>query len=100
MYLGEWLGVEVDWLKKCHLELASEGIEYSWGHAKLFYRHAQLSKKKGKDNFQNLVADCLSTDEGEAKGCLTPEMVGKFSRRARHYILAYFYMEHDEGRTS
>ena len=66
------------------------------GVVQRIYRRAQLSKKKGKDNFWNLVADCLSTDEGEAKGGLTPEMVRKFSRRARHYILAYFYMEHDE----
>jgi hypothetical protein len=66
------------------------------GVVQKIYRRAQLSKKKGKDNFWNLVADCLSTDEGEAKGGLTPEMVRKFSRRARHYILAYFYMEHDE----
>jgi len=88
MYLGERLRAEVDRSTKCHPELAGEGIEYSWGRAKGIYRRAQLSKKKGKDNFRNLVADCLSTDEGEAKGGLTPEMVRKFSRRARHYILA------------
>ncbi len=29
-------------------------------------------------------------------GGLTKEMVRRFSRRARHYILAYFYIEHEQ----
>jgi hypothetical protein len=37
LYLGEWLGVEVDHLTKCHPEIAGEGIEYSWGGAKSVY---------------------------------------------------------------
>jgi hypothetical protein len=96
MFLGERLGVEVDRSTKSHPELAGEGIEYSWGRAKGVYRRARLCKKKGKENFRQLVADCLSTEEGEGKGGLTREMVRKFSRRARHYILAYFYLEHEE----
>ena len=93
MYLGERLGVEVDRSTKSHPELAGEGIEYSWGRAKSVYRRAKLAQKKGKENFRSLVADCLSTDEGRGMGGLTKEMVRRFSRRARHYVLAYFYIE-------
>ena len=44
-----------------------------------------------------LVEDCLSTEEEEGKGALSLEMIRKFSRRARGYILAYFYLEHEQG---
>jgi hypothetical protein len=96
MYLGEKLGVEVDGSTKCHPEIAGEGIEYTWGRAKGVYRRARLSQKKGKENFRQLVADCLSAEEGEGKGGLIKEMICKFSRWACHYILAYFYLEHEE----
>ena len=43
----------------------------------------------------SLKADCLSTKDEPKKGGLTTEMVRKFSRRARQYILAYFYIEHE-----
>ena len=43
-----------------------------------------------------LVEDCLSTEEEEGKGGLSPEMIRKFYRRARGYILAYFYLEHEQ----
>jgi len=45
--LGKDLGVVVDSTPKYHAELAGEGIEYSWGHAKGVYRRTQLSHKKG-----------------------------------------------------
>jgi len=94
MYLGERLGVEVDRSTKCHPELAGEGIEYTWGRAKGLYRKARLSDKKGKENFRALVQRCLSTEMGAGSGCLTPQMIRKFSRRARCYILTYFWIEH------
>ncbi len=97
MYLGEQLEVEVDHSTKSHPELAGEGIEYSLGHAKIMYRKAKLWQKKGKENFKNLVSACISEEEGEDKGGLTPEMIRHFSRRARHYILAYLYLEHECG---
>jgi len=96
MYLGERLGVDVDRSTKSHPELAGEGIEYTWGRAKGVYRRARLSQKKGKENFRKLVENCLSTQEGEDKGGLTIEMIRKFSRRARRYILAYFNLEHEQ----
>jgi len=35
---------------KTHPELAGEGIEYSWGHAKCYYQSVKLKEKMGKDN--------------------------------------------------
>jgi hypothetical protein len=68
MYLSERLSVEVDRSTKCHPELAGEGIEYTWGHAKGLYRKARLSDKKGKENILALVKRGLSTDEGKIWG--------------------------------
>jgi hypothetical protein len=59
------------------------------------YRRAKLADKKGKENFRRLVADCLSSEQVAGKGALTPEMIRKFSCRARQYILAYFFIEHE-----
>ncbi len=78
MYLGEKLGVEVDRLTKSHLELADEGIEYSWGNAKSLYRKAKLCQKKDKENFKNLVSACIYEEEGEGKGGLTQQMIRLF----------------------
>ncbi len=58
------------------------------------YRRAKLAEKKRKENFQMLVADCLSTEQGNGKGGLTPEIIRNFSHHARQYILAYFFIEH------
>ncbi len=87
MYLGERHGVEVDRSTKCHPELAGKGIEYSWGRAKYVCRRTRLADKKGKEN---LVADCLSTQQGAGKGALTPEMIKKVSHHARQYSLPIF----------
>jgi len=80
---GRSLGVTVDRTPKCHCELAGEGIEYSWGCAKNYYRQRPISEKRKKENFRNTVRACLSND------VLTTERVRKFSRRARQYIQAY-----------
>lgn len=37
-HVAHELGAEVDRTPKCHPELAGEGIEYSWGKAKQYYR--------------------------------------------------------------
>ncbi len=80
IFLGECLDVEVDRSMKCNPELAGEGIEFSWGQAISVYRRAKLSDKKGKENFQALVKNCLSAEEGVGRGGLTPNMTRKFSR--------------------
>jgi hypothetical protein len=60
------------------------------------YRRAKLAEKKGKESFHNLVLRCLSTEEDDGKGGLSKRRVRKFSRRAHHYILAYFYIENNQ----
>ncbi len=49
-----------------------------WGHAKTFTRMLKLCQKKGKDNFQQLVADCKS-DKVEAD--------------REVWLLSYYYLE-------
>ena len=44
-YLGSQLGVTVRLTPKFHAELAGEGVEYSWAHAKAYYRRMPLSRK-------------------------------------------------------
>ena len=80
---GRELGVLVDRSPKCHCEIAGEGIEYSWGFSKNRYRRLPLKNKRKKDEFRNLVRDCLSRD------MITTTIVRKFSKRARDYICSY-----------
>jgi hypothetical protein len=80
---GRILGAKIDRTPKCHCELAGEGIEYSWGCAKNYFRQQPLKDKRKKENFRNTVRKCISEEY------LTRERVRKFSRRARQYILAY-----------
>ncbi|KAI2509512.1 hypothetical protein MHU86_4889 [Fragilaria crotonensis] len=47
-YLGSQLGVTVLLTPKFHAELAGEGVEYCWAHAKAYYRRMPLSRKRGK----------------------------------------------------
>jgi hypothetical protein len=39
---------------KFHSELAGEGVEYIWAHAKAYYRRMPVSKKRGRENFKQL----------------------------------------------
>jgi hypothetical protein len=57
-YLGKQMGVKVQLTPKFHAELAGEGEEYSWARAKTFYRRVLISKKKGRENFKQLVKEC------------------------------------------
>ena len=88
--IGKKLGCTVIITTKYHAEYAGEGIEYSWGLAKCCYRRQPLSKKKKKANFFALVDQCLSRE------LLSKDMVRKFSKRARDYMLAYRAFETDE----
>jgi hypothetical protein len=81
------LGVKVVITTKYHAEYAGEGIEYSWGAAKAIYRRYPLYSKKGKGNFLGLVSKCISQD------VLTTDLIRKFSRRARNYMLTYKSLE-------
>ena len=86
-YLGTQLGVKVLLTPKFHAELAGEGVEYSWAHAKAFYRRVPLSRKRGRDNFKQLVKDCTCP-----VNVLTRERIEKFVSRARAYICTYHYL--------
>ncbi|CAM9442834.1 unnamed protein product, partial [Ectocarpus sp. 8 AP-2014] len=67
---------------KCHPELASVGVEYSWGKSKLkFRRHINDEDPKHlKDN----VLKALDTEE-----ILTLERIRRFAQRPRDYRRTY-----------
>ena len=81
--MGKKMGVIIDRRPKCHAELAGEGIEYTWGFAKNYYRRQPLESKRKKETFRALVRSCFSQDK------CTIETIRKFSKRARDYIVAY-----------
>jgi hypothetical protein len=87
--IGKERGIEiiVDRTPKCHCEMAGEGIEYSWGFAKNSYRRYAMEEKKSKEKFRASVKKCLNRDH------VTTELVQKFSRRARRYMIAYQLLE-------
>ena len=87
-YHGRLLGVTVDRTPKCHPEIAGEGIEYTWGAAKLFYRRLRISEKRTKENFRKSVK--RSTERSTV---LTVDRQRKFSKRARNYMIAYCAIE-------
>ena len=78
------LGCGVIHTPKYHCEMAGEGIEYSWGNAKMKYRSFKASEKRSKAQFLEKVQFCLSRE------FLTIEKVRKNSRRSREYMVAYF----------
>ena len=86
-FLGSQLGIKVLLTPKFHAELAGEGVEFSWGHAKAFYRRVPVSQKRGRENFKQLVRDstCPSKE-------LTKERMEKFAARARAYICTYHHL--------
>ena len=89
-HIGNELGVRVIITTKYHAEYAGEGIEYSWGFSKSYYRRQPLVKKKGKEKFLELFNYCISRE------LITKDMVRKFSKRARSYMVAYRALESDE----
>ena len=96
---GREMGVLVDRTPKCHPELAGEGIEYTWGCSKGYYRRLPIQRKRGLQNFKSSVQLSMSAD------VLSKSRVRKFARRARRYICAYFALakgvvggvEHNDG---
>jgi len=67
--------------------MAGEGIEYSWGCTKQYYRFMPINCKKGMQAFWESVKESVSLN------ILTIERQRKFSRRAREYMLAYKSIE-------
>ncbi len=75
--MGQSMGVMIDRTLKCHCEIASEGIEYSWALAKNHFCQILLEEKRGKENFLVSVRECIS------QATVTKERVQKFSKRAQ-----------------
>jgi hypothetical protein len=70
---------------KAHPELAGQGMEYSWGYAKLIFRKNNTtgtSKKKAERLAAN-VRGALSS------GYMTIERIRKFVRKARDSKMVY-----------
>jgi hypothetical protein len=86
-YVCSECGVEAIITTKYHAEYAGEGVEYSWGAAKALYQRYPIYSKQGKENFLDLVSRCTSRD------VMTMELIRKFSRRARSYMLTYKSLE-------
>jgi hypothetical protein len=87
-FMGRKVGVLVDRTPKCHCELAGEGIEYSWGCAKNYYRNLPIKDKKSKELFKESVRKCLDNSM-----VLNIERIRSFSRRARQYTIAYYTLQ-------
>lgn len=91
-YVCQQLGSTAVITTKYHAEYAGEGIEYSWGYSKSIYRRSPLKIKKGKENFDKLVSNCISRD------VMQKTLIRRFSKRARQYMLSYQSLEkHDEN---
>ncbi len=82
-YVCQQLGTKTIITTKYHAEFAGEGIEYSWGYSKSLYRRSPLKMKRGKEQFDKLVSYCISRET------MTRELVRRFSKRARQYMLSY-----------
>ncbi len=87
-YLGTQLGVRVELMSKFHAELAGEGVEYSRAHAKSFYRQNPVSRKRGRENFKELVRECTCP-----VNVLSRVRIEKFAARARAYICSYNHLD-------
>jgi hypothetical protein len=87
-HLAAQQGTTVRLTPKFHAELAGEGIEYSWAHAKGHYRRSPLAlKKKGRESFKQLVKESTSPVEQ-----LQEDRIRRFAARARAYICTYYYL--------
>jgi hypothetical protein len=82
-FVAKQLGVSAIMTPKAHAELAGQGIEYSWGYAKLKFRQNNTSKDQAKQLHAN-VTNALSTDD-----CMTITRVRKFVCKAREYKVIY-----------
>ncbi len=92
-HLGRQLGVTVLLTPKFPAELAGKGVEYSWAHAKAFYRRLPVSRKRGRDNFKQLVKESTCPEN-----ILTKVRIEKFASRARAYFCTYHHFEEDKNK--
>ena len=90
-YLGSQLGLRVLFTPKFHCEIAGEGIEYNWAHAKAKMKVTPIRDKKGRSQFMSLVRKCICPDS-----VLTKERIRKFLARARAYICTCYLLSQQQ----
>jgi hypothetical protein len=66
---------------KYHCEVAGDGIENGWGHAKKTYRRVPLRRKKTKELFWKCVKESLAN--------VSVQTMRKFSAKTRRYMMTY-----------
>ena len=66
---------------KYHPEIAGEGIEYAWGHAKRYFRSISLEMKNTKEKFVEAIKDSIKY--------VSVKNINSFAGRCRRYMLAY-----------
>jgi len=89
--IAERTGVLIKPTPKYHCELAGEGIEYSWGFAKLRYRRVPLEERNSAVKFRAFVAEALDA--------VSKDRMRRFSRRARLYVCSYYVKHHGLDKT-
>ncbi len=75
------LSIELLTTPKYHCELAGEGIEYSWGMGKYYYRNLPLEMKNLKSKFIKRARLSLTH--------ISIERVWQFATKCRRYMLVY-----------
>ena len=75
--------VSITTTPKYHCELAGEGIEYSWGLLKRYYRRLPLSRKNKRELFHKAVKECV--------GRVNVTHARKFAAKTRRYMLTYAF---------
>jgi hypothetical protein len=88
-YLGSQLGVRVQLTPKFHAELAGKGVEYCWAQAKSYYCRVPVSRKRGRENFKQLVRDKCTCPVN----VLSKKRIQKFAARTRAYICTYHHLD-------
>ena len=74
---------------KYHCELAGEGVEYSWGLSKRFYRSISIERKRTKEAFEKCVRDSVKY--------VRKEHIIKFGAKCRRYMMAYNAYDNDKN---
>eukprot|EP00957_Ditylum_brightwellii_P201070 15323920-Ditylum_brightwellii.AAC.1 len=84
------LNVTVDHSPKGHLEIAEEGIEYTWENLMYYLLTVPIGKRKTAQQFMGQVRLALATNKGAH---LSQEKIQCFFTRARDYIGTYHYLQ-------
>ncbi len=85
-YVCEQLGVRALFTTKYHAEIAGEGVEFLGTQQKSIHENGSEGQK-GKFNFESTMKYCISCE------VLPTELIRKFSKQARAYMLAYKAIE-------